>query len=137
MEKKKICFVVAVYRTAQSFLRDHFSYLIKDYEIHLVANFPSDKEKIFFQEIGLICHDVPIQRNIKVLGDIKSLCKLTNIFKKEKFDCVHSVTQKAGLLTAMAGKLARVPNRVHIYTGQVWATRKGAMRLFLKQNCRK
>ena len=32
----------------------------------------------------------------------------------------------------LAGKLARIPHRIHIYTGQVWATRKGFMRSLLK-----
>lgn len=132
MAKKKICFVVAVYRTAQSFLRDHFTYLVKDYDVHLVANFPSDEEKKFFQDMGLTCHDAPIVRSIKIGTDLKALMTLCRLFKKEKFECIHSVTPKAGLLTAVAGWLAGVPHRVHIFTGQVWATRKGFMRWMLK-----
>lgn len=132
MAKKKICFVVAVYRTAQSFLRDHFTYLVKDYDVHLVANFPSDEEKKYFQDLGLTCHDAPIERSIRIGADFKALSVLKKLFKEEKFECVHSVTPKAGLLTAIAGRLAGVPHRVHIFTGQVWATRKGFMRTMLK-----
>jgi len=39
---------------------------------------------------------------------------------------------KAGLLAMLAGFIARVPVRSHIFTGQVWATRSGIGRALLK-----
>lgn len=132
MIKRKIAFVIAIPMTARAFLMDHIAFLQKEYEVHLVANFPTNDDKKEFEAAGLVCHTAPIQRAISIGGDLKGLFVLLKLFKKEKFDCVHSVTPKAGLLTALAGWLARVPNRVHIFTGQVWATRKGAMRLMLK-----
>ena len=48
-----------------------------------------------------------------------------------KFVSVHSVTPKAGLLTALAAFFAFIPHRIHIFTGQVWATKKGLIRLLL------
>lgn len=132
MSKKRIAFVVAVPITARAFLMDHFAQLQKEYEVHLVLNFPTAEDKKEFEALGLICHSAPIQRKITITGDLKALFALKKIFKKEKFDCVHSVTPKAGLLTSIAGKLAGVPHRVHIFTGQVWATRNGIMRSVLK-----
>lgn len=132
MKKKKIAFVVAIPMTARAFLMDHIAFLQKEYEVHLVANFTTEDDIKEFEKVGLICHSVPIQRAITIGGDLKGLFTLRKLFKKEKFECVHSVTPKAGLLTALAGWLAGIPNRVHIFTGQVWATRKGAMRLMLK-----
>lgn len=129
---KKIGFVVAIPGTASSFLYNHFLQLISEYEIHLIANFPDDESKKKFTEIGVKCHTFPIERKISLVNDLKALNALRKIFKHEKFDCVHSVTPKAGLLTAIAGKLAKVPHRIHIYTGQVWATRTGVMRGLLK-----
>lgn len=128
--RKKIAFVVAIPTTARAFLMDHIECLQKKYEVHLVANF-SKENKTEFEEKNIICHSVPILRPINLLGDLKGLKALRKLFKEEKFDCVHSVTPKAGLLTAIAGKLAGVPNRIHIFTGQVWATRKGVMKLVL------
>lgn len=118
--------------TARAFLMDHIAFLQNEYEVHLVANFPTEDDMKEFEAVGLICHSAPIQRAISIGGDLKGLFTLRKLFKKEKFECVHSVTPKAGLLTALAGWLAGVPNRVHIFTGQVWATRKGAMRMMLK-----
>lgn len=129
---KKIAFVVAIPMTATAFLMDHMRALLALYEVHLIANFPDEDSKKTFEEVGLVCHTAPILRNINLMGDLKALFALRKLFRKERFDCVHSVTPKAGLLTACAGWLARVPNRVHIFTGQVWATRKGLMRMMLK-----
>lgn len=129
---RKICFVVAIPLTATAFLMDHMSALLSNYEIHLICNFPDEDSKNPFESKGIICHSVPILRDINLLGDFKGLFALRKIFRKERFECVHSVTPKAGLLTACAGWLACVPHRVHIFTGQVWATRKGAMRMVLK-----
>lgn len=133
MTKKKIAFIVAIPLTARAFLMDHIAYLQKEYEVHLIANFHTEDDKKEFEDIGLICHSAPIQRAISIGGDLKGLFALRKIFRKEKFECVHSVTPKAGLLTSVAGWIAGVPHRVHIFTGQVWSTRKGAMRMLLKR----
>lgn len=128
---KKICFIVAVPGSAQSFLRDHISKLQEKYEVHLAGNFPKDYDGSSYFN-GVIYHQIPIQRKIQIWYDIKALFALYCLFKKEKFECIHSVTPKAGLLTACAGWMARVHNRIHIYTGQVWATCTGFKRYLLK-----
>lgn len=78
-------------------------------------------------------HCVEIHRKISIAKDIRALFALTKYFKQEHFDAVHSVTPKAGLLTALAGWMARIPVRIHIFTGQVWANKKGLSRWILKQ----
>ena len=130
--KRKIAFVVAVPGTARSFLKDHMTRLVQHYDVHLLANFQNDKEKDEFIQVGVKCLCIPIRRKISLWNDLKALLTIYEIFKHERFDCVHSVTPKAGLLNAIAGWLAKTPHRIHIYTGQVWATRKGIMRTLLK-----
>ena len=44
---------------------------------------------------------------------------------------VHSMTPKAGLLTMVASWLARVPIRIHTFTGLVWPTATGVKRRIL------
>lgn len=111
---------------------DHFRALVADYEVHLVANFPSEESRQMFADLGITCHTIRIMRQIRLWADWCALVSLYQLFRRERFDCIHSVTPKAGLLTAVAGWLARVPNRVHIFTGQVWAARKGIMHFVLK-----
>ena len=54
------------------------------------------------------------------------------LFHKNKFALVHSVSPKAGLLTAISAWFVRIPNRLHTFTGQVWVTKKGIIRWILK-----
>lgn len=130
MVKKKICFVVAIAGTAQSFLRDHIKALREDYDVYLVGNIDDAKEVEMLELTGW--KKVDIKRPISLINDLKAMCLLSSYFNEMKFDAVHSVTPKAGLVCALAGFLAHVPIRIHIFTGQVWATRKGAMRFMLK-----
>lgn len=133
MKKKKIAFIVAIPGSAHSFLIDHFRKLVDLYNVHLIADFSSEKDKEEFEELGIICHSVPIKRSINIFQDIKALSMLRRVFAEEKFASVHSVTPKAGLLSAVASWAAGIKVRIHIYTGQVWATKKGFVRILLKQ----
>lgn len=126
---KKICFITAISGSASAFLKDHMSALKNDYEVFYVCN-ELDESKIEVEHDGYHCVD--IQRGISLWKDMKSLFLLTRFFKTEHFDSVHSVTPKAGLLTAIAGFFAGVPIRIHIFTGQVWANKRGPMRWLLK-----
>jgi len=45
---------------------------------------------------------------------------------------VHTLTPKAGLLGMLAARLAGVPVRLHTFQGEVWVTRRGALRWLLK-----
>ena len=129
MDKKKICFITAVPITATSFLRSHMAALAHDYSVHYVCNAPEEAvASLTFDQFS----SLPIERGFSVVKDLRALRLLCRYFKEQKFDAVHSVTPKAGLLTALAGWLARVPVRIHIFTGQVWATRTGFVRSLLK-----
>lgn len=128
--KKKICFVVAIPMTAHSFLKDHIRVLSEVYEIYLVANIKTAEEVKGLNIKGW--KSIDIERGISLANDLKAVALLRSYFREMKFDAVHSVTPKAGLVTALAGKLAGIKHRTHIFTGQVWATRTGAMRWLLK-----
>ena len=95
MEKKKIAFVVAAPMTATAFLMDHIAVLMRYYEVHLICNFPNDESKKPFEERGLKCRAVPILREISVGRDLKGLLALVKLFKREKYQCVHSVWRES------------------------------------------
>ena len=126
---KKICFVTAVPVSAEAFLKDHMDALRKEYKVYYVSSEPNPKNiKASFDGY----HSVNIHRKISIMNDFKALWRLFKYFRKEKFEAVHSVTPKAGLLTSIAAFFARVPVRTHIYTGQVWANKSGVLRFILK-----
>lgn len=41
---------------------------------------------------GFHCMEVPMQRHISVVNDLKSLIKMISVFRKEKPQVVHSMT---------------------------------------------
>lgn len=128
--KKKICFVVAIPATALSFLKDHIAVLSRYYDVYLAGNI---KHKDELDGLNIVdYYSFPISRQISIGNDLLSLKKLISYFKYMKFDVVHSVTPKAGFITALAAKSAGIKHRIHIFTGQVWATKTGLSRIMLK-----
>ncbi len=127
---KRVCFVVATPISAISFLKDHIENLSKNFEITLVGDFNQHPD---FQMKGLSeTHHIKIERGINIKNDLAAVIKLSKFLRKENFDIVHSLTPKAGLVTSLAANFAGIKHRIHIFTGQVWATRKGFMRTLLK-----
>ena len=131
MTEKKICFVVSSPLTVNAFLRNHINELAKKYKIYVVANMQNSDENVF-RDLPLeeLIH-VEIVRNINIFKDFKAINSLKNIMKRKKFDAVHSVTPKAGLIAMIASQKAGIKNRIHIFTGQVWHTKKGVFKRIL------
>lgn len=129
--KPRICFVMSSPMTAEAFLADHIDALSAEYEVHLIANSPpawTEHPKLR----STVCHHVPIARPIMPIADAIALLELARALKRGKYASVHSMTPKAGLLTATAAFAVGVPVRIHTFTGQVWATRRGLARWGLR-----
>lgn len=131
MIKMKVCFIAAVDSTVKVFLVDHIKAISQFFSVDIAVNTPN---KSFLKPFDV---DVPvvqigIKREISIFSDAKTVIELYALFRRKRYDIVHSVTPKAGLLSMIAGYLANVPVRIHIFTGQVWVTRKGLSRWFLK-----
>lgn len=129
---KKICFVVSSPITAQAFLINHIRVLSDHYDVYLVANFDGFDTTVLKNTEIKEMHHIAIHRNIKLWSDFVSLLKMIKYFKTMKFDAVHTVTPKAGLVGIIASKLGGIRVRIHIFTGQVWHTKKGIFKKFLK-----
>jgi glycosyltransferase involved in cell wall biosynthesis len=131
MIRPKICFVTAAESTIKVFLVDHFFAMAAKYDITVITN-TDNTDFLKLSGLDLKTISTSIERKISPLHDVVSLFRLFILFRKNRFDCVHSITPKAGLLSMLAAFFARVPVRIHTFTGQVWATRSGAMRWLLK-----
>lgn len=127
----RLCVVASTDMTIKAFLLDQLKALSERFDLTVIAN-TDDTELLARNGIaGAVC-PVRIQREISLIADIRAAIALYRLMRKHRFDAVHSITPKAGLLTMMVGFLARVPFRTHTFTGQVWVTRSGLMRLLLK-----
>ena len=129
---KSACIVVSSPLTLKFFLIDHIAALSQIYRIVCVANCAGDPGWLQKRGVAVPLVDVRIEREPSPSSDVKALWTLYRYFRKNRFDLVHSVTPKAGLLAMTAAALARVPVRIHTFTGQVWANRSGLQRAMLK-----
>ncbi|MCT7489227.1 glycosyltransferase [Aliarcobacter cryaerophilus] len=127
---KKICIVVSTPMTVKAFLLKHIEILSNEYEITIVSNSNLDLSQEY--KIKCLSKYIPINRKINFLEDIKSVILLYKFLKKENFNLVLSVSPKAGLISSISSFLARIENRIHFFTGQVWATKRGIFRFILK-----
>ena len=106
-----------------AFLSDKFTVIaVSGNDKHL--NTVQDRE-------GVKTINVAFQRKISPLKDIVSLLNLYRVLRKEKPLIVHSITPKAGLITMVAGYFARVPIRMHTFTGLIFPTKKGVVKQLL------
>jgi len=125
-------FVLTATRLAiHFFFKPHLKELDKFFDITLAFNPLLDD---YLAPLGLPVRElsVPLERKISPWNDLLALFKLTRLFGRERFDIVVSVVPKAGLLGMLAAWLTRVPLRVHIFQGEVWASRRGPLRWLLK-----
>lgn len=118
--------------TLNVFARNHVRRLSEDFDITLMAN-GSVEDVSRLVAPGVVFQPVPIRRPIAPVSDLAAIVVLWRLFSARHFDAVQSITPKAGLLAMVAAWLARIPVRVHWFTGQVWATRLGLARWGLKQ----
>lgn len=85
------------------------------YEVH---NACTDTGKFAdLQAQGLKMIEVPIERQIHPLKNLKSIWKLYKLMKKERYDIVHVHTPIAALLGRIAAKLAGVKNVIYTAHG--------------------
>ena len=129
--KKSICFVATVDFAVNAFLLNHLRELSNHYNLTLVTNLqnPNFLNK---NNLNIKLININFSRNINIFSDFFSLTRLIFIFCSNKFDAVHSITPKAGLLAMLAAFIAFIPLRIHCFTGQVWVTRKGLIRKILR-----
>jgi glycosyltransferase involved in cell wall biosynthesis len=131
MGKEKIAIVSAVPETIHFFMSKHLHALVREYSTYAVCsnavNIPKER---LIPDVEYI--DILIERKISPFKDLTSLFKLIHFFRSNQFILVQSITPKAGLLSMLAAWICRVPIRVHMFTGQVWITKTGFSRWYLK-----
>lgn len=127
----RIALITASEMTLKAFMLGHVAAWAQKFQVTVFAN--CGDEALFRRHgIAVPLVQVRIERQINPLRDLSALRALFHHFRRGRFDAVFSVTPKAGLLSMLAARAAGVPVRIHIFTGQVWATRQGAARFFLK-----
>ena len=129
----KLCRVVTVPQTFQTLLLEQLRCIVAhDIELTLVSS-PGPELNGLAREVGARALGISMERQPAPLADLCSLFKAVRLLSQNRFDIVHSSTPKAGFITALAGILARVPVRVHTFTGQPWVELAGLKRRIAKE----
>ncbi len=121
----KIVRVVTVSHVVPWHLHNMLMRAPADFDVCIVGSNVSPY-KVFYPHVKFF--DLNISRKPSVFFDFLSLIKLTIFFIKFKPHVVHSVMPKSGLLSAIAGRISRVPVRMHTFTGQTWVADIGLSR---------
>jgi glycosyltransferase involved in cell wall biosynthesis len=130
MQKSKVIRTSTIALSLNILLKGQLYFLKKYYDVIAVSGENEDLRVVENRE-GVKTQDITMQRQIEPFKDSISLIKLYFYFKKEKPQIVHSITPKAGLLSMVAAYLARVPIRIHTFTGLIFPTRSGVMKRLL------
>lgn len=130
IKKIKLIRTSTVPQSLNSLLIGQLKMLNEHFEVIAVSGHNKSLEEVKSRE-GVRVEAISMERHISVVADLISLIRLYKLFSKEKPDIVHSITPKAGLLSMMAAKAARVPIRMHTFTGLIFPTEKGLMQKLL------
>lgn len=113
-------------------LGDQIRYLTKNGCHITVITSPGDELNQLSDINNLDVIRLNIPRKPEPLNDLLALIRLTLLFIRLPFDVVHSTTPKAGLLVAIAARIAFISTRLHTFTGQAWVTQSGLLRSFMR-----
>ena len=130
IEMKKLCFVATVPAVLHSFLKEHISSCAQKWAVSIVS---SPIDAVLLRDIPAPFIPLPIERKASPWRDLLTLFRLAMLFRRERFDLVHSIMPKTGFLSMLAAWMTGVPNRIHTFTGQVWANKRGWRRRVFKQ----
>ncbi len=134
--KPKLLLAVASPLTIDAFLITHLKYLSERFDITVMFPNLNNEWQAFIEKypalsvLGFI--NLPILRKPSLFSDLACLLAMIRLVRKLSPQVMLTVTPKAGLLGALSAWLNGIPVRVHIFTGQVWATRRGFVRFALK-----
>lgn len=129
-DKLKLIRTSTVPTSLKTFLAGSIEPLMSRYDLVLVSS-PDKELDELREQYGVKTIGVRMERRMSPLKDLRSLWRLTCVFRRERPYMVHSMTPKAGLLCMLAAWVARVPRRVHTFTGLVWPTATGLSRRIL------
>lgn len=131
--KLSICFVVTTPFAVNGFLINHLNRLAHLYNVSICVNLNLYPLSPALDAARINIINIPLERKVHLIKDIQCLWKLFKLFRSSKFDVIHSVTPKAGLLGMLGGIFCRIPNRFHTFTGQVWSNYSGFKRIFFQK----
>lgn len=129
--RPRVCVICATPLAIHFFLQDHITGLSSFADVTVVTNLKNDT---YTPALNLPVRIIQLEifRKIRPWKDAWALLRLVELLRRERFDLVWAVAPKAGLLGMLAARVTGVKKRLFVFQGEVWASRNGIMRWFLK-----
>jgi len=127
----RLCYLTTTDLIVKFFLMEHIRRAAENHDVTVVVQ-TAETDLLTRANIRARLIPLAIERDIAPWSDIKALFRLYRLLRHMRFDIIHSVAPKAGLLGMLAAWLARVPIRLHTFQGEVWVTRRGVVRWLLR-----
>lgn len=116
--KKKIIRMTTIPASMKGLLQNQLKFMSQHgYEMVALSSDDPCFDEMLHEQGDIRGIRVNMERHTSIKKDLKALFQIYKIFRKEKPFIVHTHTPKAGLLGMLAGKLARVPHRLHTTAG--------------------
>ena len=129
--KQKLWIVSTVADSLDSFLEGQPEFLNQYFDVTIVSS-PSERLANVAEREGVGWQAVEMRRTISPFHDLFSIWRMFRLLRKNRPEIIQSYTPKAGLVTMIAGRLARVPRRVHGIVGMPLMEAQGIRRLLMK-----
>jgi glycosyltransferase involved in cell wall biosynthesis len=124
----RLCRIVTVPQTFRGLLKEQLRCIVAhNIDLTFVCS-PGPDFKSVVSDVGAKGVAIAMERLPAPLADLRSLVKVSRFLLHNDFDIIHSSTPKAGFITALAARLARVPVRLHTFGGQPWVELSGLKR---------
>lgn len=111
-------------------IKGQISYLKGEFEVELISS-SGDIFKDIADRENVKFHIVEMKRSISPIRDLMSIINMYRLLRKEKPYIIHSMTPKAGMVSMIASFFARVPHRIHTFTGLIFPTCTGLKKKIL------
>ena len=126
--KNKICFLASEPSSINVFWSEQIKICKNFFDVHIISN---KQDSNYLKHLSAVHKKIKIKRKPSLFHDIKLFFIFYSYFKKKEFLITHSLTPKVGFITLLASYLSKTPLRIHTFTGQVWANKKGFERWVL------
>ncbi|ERJ57729.1 glycosyltransferase family 4 protein [Sphingobacterium paucimobilis] len=113
------------------FIGEQFQYFSNKEIDQFVACTGSEFLENYLKKVNIPYFEIAITRTISPLNDLKAICRLFRIIKKNKITHVFGHTPKGAMVAMIASYLAGTKNRVYFRHGLVYETATGAKRRLL------
>ena len=129
--KEKLWIVTTVADSLDSLIEGQPKFLNQYFDVTIVSS-PSARLITVAERENVAWQAVKLSRTISPFRDLLSIWKMYRLLRKNRPDIIQSYTPKAGLVTMIAARLARVPRRIHGVVGMPLMEAQGIRRNIMK-----